>query len=258
LLALQLQRFTVSSTERVRQNPRALHLARVLHTPAHPTTGAIRADRGLSHIIFEDAMNQNLAVIVCLSAAACAASGEGATAAVEGGGASFVVNTTVPGVSVKGKSAALEAHATIQRVPEGLRLENVEASLPVKSIVTGMAIRDEHMRRYIFTTAEGKTPDLHFTAEGIDCTPHTGHAGEFSCNANGTLTIRGLAHAFSLPLKLREDGRAFHASGEGVVKLSDYSIERPSQFGVKTANEVQLHLEFTAREASTIAAGGSR
>jgi polyisoprenoid-binding protein YceI len=83
--------------------------------------------------------------------------------------ASFVVNTTVPGISVKGKSAALQAHAIVQRGPEGLRLVNVEATVPVKSIQTGMSVRDEHMRNYIFTTADGKTPDLRFEASGTEC-----------------------------------------------------------------------------------------
>ena len=89
----------------------------------------------------------------------------GTAAAVEGGTASFVVNTTVPGISVKGKSTALEAHAVVERVPDGLHLEKVEASIAVTSILTGMAIRDEHMRRYIFTTADGKTPDLKFETD---------------------------------------------------------------------------------------------
>jgi hypothetical protein len=96
---------------------------------------------------FEGVMNQHYAVIVCLTAASCIAADTGLSAASEGGTVSFVVNTTVPGISVKGKSSALEAHAIIQRVATGLRLENLQATVSVKSILTGMAIRDEHMRR---------------------------------------------------------------------------------------------------------------
>ena len=83
-------------------------------------------------------MNQSFVIIVCLAARDGAANNP-TTAAVEGGTATFAVNTTVPGISVKGKSTALEAHAVVQRVPDGLHLENVEASIPVKSILTGMA-----------------------------------------------------------------------------------------------------------------------
>ena len=43
------------------------------------------------------------------------------------------------------------------------------------------------------------------------------------------------------------------------MKLSDYGIEQPSQFGVKTSNEIQLHLEFTGKEGpAAITSGGHR
>src|SRR5258708_2087340 len=119
-------------------------------------------------------MNQSFVFILCFTAASYGAANNGTTAAVEGGAASFVVNTTVPGISVKGKSTALEARAVVERGADGLHLENVQASIPVKSLLTGMAIRDEHMRRYIFTTADGKTPDLRFEAAEAVCVAQAG------------------------------------------------------------------------------------
>ena len=202
-------------------------------------------------------MTKTIAVIVCLSASGCIAADNGATAAVQGGAASFIVNTTVPGVSVKGKSTALEARAVVQHQGEGLRLENLEASLPVKSILTGMAIRDEHMRRYIFTAPDGTMPDLRFAGGDTLCTAQAGHQGEFSCKIYGTLAIRGVARPFAIPLKLRAEGQAFRGAGDAIVKLSDYGIEQPSQFGVKTANEIQVRLDFTAKEAAAAIASGA-
>ena len=202
-------------------------------------------------------MNQSFVIIVCFTAASYGAANNGTTAAVEGGAASFVVNTTVPGISVKGKSTALEARAVVERVPDGLHLEKVEASIPVKSILTGMAIRDEHMRRYIFTTADGKTPDLHFETAEAACAAQSGRGSEFSCQVSGSLAIRGVARPFSIPLKIRAQGGVYRATGESTVKLSDYGIEQPSQFGVRTADEVQLHIEFSGKEgAAKIASGG--
>jgi polyisoprenoid-binding protein YceI len=206
----------------------------------------------------EDAMNQNLAIIACLTAAAYGAANLGTTAAVEGGAASFVVNTTVPGISVKGKSTALEAHAVVQRVPDGLHLEKMEASIPVKSILTGMAVRDEHMRRYIFTTADGKTPDLRFEAAVAACSAQAGRTNEFLCQVSGTLNIRGTAGRFSIPLKIRAEGAVYRATGDSTVKLSEYGIEQPSQFGVKTSDEIQLHIEFSGKEGPAEIASGGR
>lgn len=203
-------------------------------------------------------MKITYAFVVCFATISYGAATLSSNAAVEGGAASFVVNTTVPGISVKGKSTALQAQAVVQRLPEGLRLEKMEASLPVKSLSTGMALRDEHMRRYIFTTAEGKTPDLHFEAVEASCTPQPGRSSEYSCQLSGSLSIRGVARPFAMPLKIRVEGAGYRASGEAAVKLSDYGIEQPSQFGVKTSDEVQLRLEFNGKSVASEIASGDR
>jgi len=184
-----------------------------------------------------------------------AKTGESIQVAIDGGTATFVSPTNVSAISVKGKSTALHAEVAIHRTPEGLQLERIEATLPVKSLVTGMGVRDEHMRKYVFTTSDGKTPDLKFEGENANCP-----AGKDAvCQVAGNLSIRGVSHAFTLPVKIKEDGAQFRASGDGVVKLSDYGIEQPAQLGVKSANEVQLHLEFVAKPAPAhVASGGAR
>src|SRR5215468_7738177 len=163
--------------------------------------------------------------------------------AVDGGIATFVSPTNVSAISVKGKSNALHAEATVRHTADGLQIEHIAATLPVDSLVTGMGLRDEHMRKYVFTTSHGQTPELRFQGKNVACKRAV-------CQIAGTLTIRGVGHAFTLPVKIKEDGSQFKASGEGTVKLSDYGIEQPSQLGVKSTNEVQLHLEFVAKPAS--------
>jgi polyisoprenoid-binding protein YceI len=177
------------------------------------------------------------------------------TIAIQRGTATFVVPTNMPGLTVKGKSEAVEAHIQIRRAPDGVTLDHIEALLPVKTLVTGIAVRDQHMREYVFTTPSGEVPDLRFESDGVLC-PGI-HAGrEAACNVAGTLTIRGLPRTFSMTLKIKEasGAPAFRAVGDGLVKLSDYGIEPPSQFGVKTANDVQIHLEFP--EATVISGAG--
>jgi len=114
------------------------------------------------------------------------------------------------------------------------------------------------MRRYIFTTADGKTPDLRFESAEAACAAQSGQSREFSCQVSGSLTIRGVARPFSIPLKIRVEGAVFRATGESTVKLSDYGIEPPSQFGVKTTDEIQLHVEFNGKEGSAKIAVGDR
>jgi polyisoprenoid-binding protein YceI len=168
---------------------------------------------------------------------------ENATISVDAGSASFLVGTNIPAVTVKGKSTAVHGAVQVRQTDEGLQLQHIEASVAVATLNTGMGVRDQHMRKYIFTTADGSTPDLKFVAPEGSCTG----TKDTICRITGELSIRGVARPFGIELKVRENGSVIRASGVGTVKLSDYGIEPPSQFGVKTSNEVQLQLDFTGK-----------
>ena len=210
------------------------------------------------------AFSMNFRGFLCVSfgiASAIAQSGPAANdratenVAVEDGVISFSVSTNVPAIEVHGKSTALAAHVLLRRDGDSLKLERVEASLPVKTLETGMAMRDEHMRKYIFTTPSGDVPDLRFESGTATC-PGVAPGHEGTCKIAGQLTIRGVSRAFSMLLKVRQEGSSatFHVSGDSVVRLSDYGIPVPSQLGVKTANEVQVHLRLSGKETSAVLA----
>lgn len=169
---------------------------------------------------------------------------------IESGAASFESATNVPGVEVKGKSVSLTGHLRITRDDHGLTLEGIDVSLPVKTLATGMKVRDEHMRKYIFTTGDGQVPDLRFSADSLTC-PVNASRQEAMCQVSGQLSIRGIAHPFAMNLNVKaQPGTTYslHGAGDAVVRLSDYGITPPSQFGVSASNEVKLHLDFAARQ----------
>lgn len=173
---------------------------------------------------------------------------------IEHATATFQVGTNMPGLLVKGKSDAVQARVQIRRSADGLTLDHVSAQLPVKTLATGIALRDQHMREHIFTTSDGQIPDVKFEAESVSC-PGVVAGREASCKVSGTLSIRGVPRSFSVGLKIREGGRstpAFRAAGDGTVKLSEYGIEQPTQFGVKTENEIQLHFDFPETPATAL------
>jgi polyisoprenoid-binding protein YceI len=182
---------------------------------------------------------------------------------VENGLASFSVGTTIPVIEVSGKATALQAHAQISRRDNGITIEHIEALLPVRAIKTGMEMRDSHMAKYIFTTAKGEVPDVRFESERIDC-PGVAPGHETVCTISGNLSIRGVLHAFSLSAKVRQDagGASFRVIGDGIVKLSDYGIERPTQLGVSTTDDVKVHLDFNGRQGAmptmTASSGGGK
>lgn len=184
--------------------------------------------------------------------------GQAEMVVIERGKATFTVATNMAGLTVRGKSDALHARAQIRREPDGLILEHIEASLPVKTLATGIALRDQHMREYVFRTSNGEVPDMHFEAANVSC-PGVVPSREATCKVAGSLNIRGIPRDFSILLKIREGNPnpVFRAGGDGLVKLSDYGIEPPTQFGVKTANEVHIHVEIPETTASANTSGGN-
>jgi polyisoprenoid-binding protein YceI len=179
--------------------------------------------------------------------------GEATSITVNGGSVSFEVTTNVFATIVRGESSALVGGTQLRDGASGLRLEQLEAVVPVTSLRTGIKLRDEHMRKYIFQTEDGELPDVRFSAEKAECTQAVG-GGAYICPASGILTIRGTARPFAIELKVTRSGEGFRVSGDGKLTLSTYGIERPSQFGVKTDDEVRIHLELSARNPRTITA----
>jgi polyisoprenoid-binding protein YceI len=162
------------------------------------------------------------------------------------GTVSFEAATSLPAMSVRGTSNQLVARARMRRGLEGVTLEEIEATLPVRSLVTGIGVRDEHMRTRVFATADGRLPDLRFLARESVCSLND--AGRQTiCRLSGELTIRDTPRPFVISMSIASDGDRFRAQGGGVVKLSEYGIAQPSQLGVTTTDEVKFHLAFVAR-----------
>src|SRR5262245_34527019 len=121
---------------------------------------------------------------------------------IRGGTAAFDVGTNIPAISIHGKSTALVGRARIQQTADGLVIEDLQAVVPVRTLNTGLGLRDEHMRKYVFTTADGGLPDLRFSAERAVC-PGT---SDRTCQLSGTLVIRDTSRPFTIALKVDDKG----------------------------------------------------
>jgi polyisoprenoid-binding protein YceI len=193
-------------------------------------------------------MAQLLLLLVLLARAAhqSADPAPGVTVKVEDGSVSFEVTTNVFSTTVRGKSTALAGSTRLNDAGAALHLERIEATIPVATLRTGIKLRDEHMRKYIFETADGQAPDVQFSAEHAQCS-QAPNAGTFTCPTSGVLSIRGTARPIRLELKVSRNGDGFKVTGDTTVTLSSYGIARPSQFGVTTEDTVRIHVELNAR-----------
>ena len=174
---------------------------------------------------------------------------------VKNGTAAFEVGTNVGAISVHGKSNDLTARLRMRQAPDGAVLEGIEAAVPVKSLGTGMGLRDSHMRKYVFTTGDGQLPDLRFSADKASCSKDAPKRS--TCQLIGSLAIRGTSRPFTVVMKVSEDGDTLRAVGDGKVALSEYGIERPSQLGVKTDDDVKVKFDLTAKPSGSQATATS-
>jgi len=181
--------------------------------------------------------------------------GEPSVVEVKNGTAVFEVGTNVGAINVHGKSNDLTARLKMRQAPDGAVLEGIEAAVPVKSLGTGMGLRDSHMRKYVFTTPDGQVPDLRFSADKAVCSK--AEARQSTCELSGNLAIRGTERPFTVVLKVSEESGTLRAVGDGKVTLSAYGIERPSQLGVTTDDDVKLRFDLTARQAESRPVGTS-
>jgi polyisoprenoid-binding protein YceI len=181
--------------------------------------------------------------------------GNEATVQIQRGTATFDASTNVAAISVHGRSTALEGRARIRHAVDGLVIENLEATVPVKTLNTGVSLRDEHMRKAVFTTSAGLVPNMRFTAERSKCSP-AGRA--WRCQLSGSLTIRDVSRPLTLGVVVSGESERFRAVGDGRLRLSAYGIVPPSQFGVTTQDLVRLHVEFVAQRVEEQVARVSR
>jgi polyisoprenoid-binding protein YceI len=173
---------------------------------------------------------------------------------IRGGTATFDVGTNVGVISIHGKSTALVGRARILQTDEGLVIEDLQAVMPVRTLNTGLSLRDEHMRKYVFATADGELPDVRFSAERAVCSG----TADRTCQLSGALVIRDTSRPFAITLKVDGKGDGFRAAGDGVVKLSAYGIASPSQLGISTTDDVKLHVEFLVKRADPQVARSAR
>ena len=156
------------------------------------------------------------------------------------GSIEFTAPVNVWALNVHGNSHEVSGSFALAETPDGFVLSDVHLSVSVESLHTGMRIRDRHMRDRVFRTEDGSLPVLAFTTRESLCTRRSDAA---TCLMVGSLSIRGVPRELAMEITAtRHRDDAYRAEGEAVIRLSDYGIERPSQFGVTVTDEVELRV----------------
>lgn len=151
----------------------------------------------------------------------------------------FVANTNVKMFKFTGE--AKDMTSTVARADGSLR--SFEFAIPISAIKTGMDVRDKHMVERIFTTAEGKTPDVGYRSKKVECKP-ANEPGTQTCSISGDLTIRGQTKDFPLVATLKNGS---DVTGRATIDVLQFGVNPDSLKYAKVVVENQVALEFEAK-----------
>ena len=115
-----------------------------------------------------------------------------------------------------------------------------------KALETGSDGRDEGMYEHLDVEHH---PTIEFALEGIDEAKVDADARTVRAVARGTMTIRGVARAVTMPVRATvDDSRRLLLEGEMPLRLPDYSVPVPNKLGiVKVEEEVRVWIALRAK-----------
>ncbi|RYZ87210.1 MAG: YceI family protein [Proteobacteria bacterium] len=124
-----------------------------------------------------------------------------------------------------------------------------ELTVPMAKFVTGIDLRDDHMKTKYFEVAKFPNAVLKITEFAIDA------KGEASDKPfKGTLKFHGEEKAVSGTATAKVDGKKTNVNAKFPLTLSDYKIDIPTYAGVKVADTVEVNAVLTAEESGAPAA----
>jgi len=126
-------------------------------------------------------------------------------------------------------------------------------AVDLKTLETGIPLRDEHLRDRYLETGKGQGFD---TAVLSDVRlPEAGPGFSGRTRFTGTLLLHGTRRPVSGPAEIRRDpDGAVHVDATFPVVLADYGIAAPRYLGVGVKDEVQVRTSLTASPDGVAAA----
>ena len=155
------------------------------------------------------------------------------------GAASF--NFRVTGIPVPGKIEGVTPHLTFS--PDHLSAATGTVSLPLRSLNTGIALRDLHAREFL---GVAEHPTALFTLQKLNL-PERIHRGQtLQGTASGTLALNGVNVALTSPITLQEaaNGSVIEVKTAFNVAFADHHIKIPGA-DPKTDVQVVFRLPLT-------------
>jgi polyisoprenoid-binding protein YceI len=164
--------------------------------------------------------------------------------------------SNAPLEKIKGQSNKVIGYAVVSAGSSGM-IAAGEWHLPVKSLKTGIKLRDHHLTTKDWLDAEG-SPEIIFQIRKVTDVKQvkkTAAFASYTATLVGDLTLHGVTRSISIPkstitMMNESDATRKVAPGDLLairskfkVKLSDYGVSHPV-IGEKVANEVSLDVSL--------------
>jgi len=143
-----------------------------------------------------------------------------------------------------GKTA--NATGTITADPAAPSQAQVDVSIDLASLDTGVALRNQHMREKYLQTA--KFPAVTFKSVSVSAPASIAPNQPADITVTGDFTLHGVTKRMTIPVKvtLLADGR-IHAISRFSVKLPDFGIVVPHNVFVTVDDAVGIRLDLFAK-----------
>ena len=132
---------------------------------------------------------------------------------------------------------------------------------PVKSLHTGLDLRDEHMQGESWLDAK-KYPVIRFEITKVEGPTSLAPGQTVQVQVEGRITIHGVTRPVKAKLKVTRSGpgsnpERLRVRGQFKIKLTDFGISVPLPVRLKVANEILVKVDLSARAADAAGAHGA-
>ncbi len=120
-------------------------------------------------------------------------------------------------------------------------LKNLTGRVKVESLSTGLQARDENVRNILFTTADGRIPDLEFKADPATCAPAD---GGYQCQVQGHFKVQDEWQTGLISVHINTYNNKPWVHAEGTLVLSKFKFYQNGTSALKVADEVKVTVDL--------------
>lgn len=161
----------------------------------------------------------------------------------------IVFSSRAPLEDFEGVASVVQGSVTLNEAKPGLGLSGT-LTVPVSSMDTGLALRDEHMRSRDWLY-EKQHPSIQFVLDApVEHAIKKKKEGEWVGSVSGNLLCRGITRKIRVPVSLARRSKDLFVTGRFTLRLDDFGIRGPTAMriiGLRVSPDVTVTLKLKGK-----------